>query len=166
MPKINRPLAWIRKALEVTEKTDAPRGFDANIRTILDAFGWERLNETVTTRSVGVNVDVIQSPAVPEGVLRLVTSACVETSNTALPFTLWIEHTDGTGAGSIGIMRPIEIPISATVIIKAGVERIHVLRSGDSLRGRSSPASGIGFDLRISLRFVDLPIVGEYVAGL
>ncbi len=161
---INRGLMWLRKVLEVTEETDSPQVLSEVLGPSMDVFGWERLADVQTERRVGVNVDVIEGTVVPEGVLRLILAASVETNNGVLPFTLWIEHSDGTGAGAIGILRPIDIPISA-VPIKSGVERIHVLAPGDRLRGRSSPASGVGSDLRISSRFIELPI-GEYVGYL
>ncbi len=164
MPKINRALTWIRKALDVTQKTSAPTAFLDDIRTVVDALGWERLNETVTSRNTGTATNVIDSGIVPEGVLRLVLSASVELNDTVQAFTVWVEHSDGTTAGSPAVMRPIQIPISA-ISIHAGIERIIVMREGDTMRARCSPNVGPGLEIRIVLRFVDLPI-GEYVGNL
>ncbi len=163
---INRGLMWLRKVLQITEETESPRVLSEIVGPTIDTFGWSRLgpDQQTFTRTVGTNVDVIESPVVPDDVVRLITAACVETNNAVLAFTLWIELSNGTGAGSISIIRPLEIPISA-VPIKVGVERIHVLAPGERLRGRSSPATGVGSDLRIYQRFIDLPF-GEYVGYL
>ena len=162
--KIKRAFIWLRKALVITEKTTAPGALLDNIQSAIDVFGWERLQETTNrTTTSAVNQSTISSPAVPEDVLRLVLEANVETTNSALAFTLWIDHLDGDSNITVGVMRPIDIPISA-IIIRCAMQRQVIMKPGDQLVGRSSPAVGVADTLSIRQRFIDLPI-GEYIRG-
>ncbi len=161
---INRALMWLRKTLEITEATDSPRVLSEVLGPTLDVFGWERMNETTARANVsGANVNTITSPAVPDGVLRLILEANVETSNSALAFTMWMDHLSAQENVNIGVMRPVDIPISA-IVIRVAMTRTLILRPGDILQGRCSPATGVGDTLSLRQRFVDLPI-GEYVRG-
>ena len=164
--KIKRAITWIRKSLQITEKTTQPGTVDGNIVPVLDTFGWERLGGEVTVRlTQGTNVNTISSAAVPADVLRVILEASVETDNGVLPFTMWIDHQDVEAGQPVGVMRPIDIPISALTIRCAMDRRYVVMRPGDTLIGRSSPATGAGQVLRLRERFIDLPI-GEYVQSL
>lgn len=159
---INRGLMWLRKVLEITEETDSPRVLSEELRPIVDVFGWERLNEAATNVATsGVNVNIISSAAVPDDTMRLVLEASVETANVALAFTLWIDHLDAQSNVNVGVMRPIQTAISA-ITIRAAMTRMIIMRPGDVLAGRSSPATGGVDTLVLRQRFVDLPI-GEYI---
>jgi len=161
---INRALMWLRKTLEITEETDSPRVLSEVLGPTLDVFGWERLNETTNLTTVSaVNQNQVIAPAVPADVLRLVLEANVETTESTLAFTMWIDHLDGDSNITVGVMRPIEVPISA-IIIRCAMQRQIIMSPGDQLVGRASPASGVGDTLSIRQRFVDLPI-GEYIRG-
>lgn len=161
---ITRSLMWLRKVLQITQKTDSPRVLSEVLDPIIDVFGWERLNETVNlTTTSAVNQSIVSAPAVPDDVLRLVLEANVETTESTLPFTMWIDHLDGDSNITVGVMRPIDIPIS-TIIIRCAMQRQIIMSPGDQLVGRSTPASGVGDTLSIRQRFVDLPI-GEYIRG-
>ncbi len=161
---INRGLMWLRKTLQVTEETDSPRVLSEQLRPIIDVFGWERLNETTNlTTTSAVDQSTISAPAVPDDVLRLVLEANVETTESTLAFTMWIDHLDGDSNVTVGVMRPIDIPISA-IIIRCAMQRQIIMSPGDRLVGRCTPASGAGDTLSIRQRFVDLPI-GEYIRG-
>ncbi len=161
---INRALMWLRKTLEITEETDSPRVLSEILGPTLDVFGWERLNETVSNVATSaVNQSTIAGPVVPADVLRLVLEANVETAESTLAFTMWIDHLDGDSNINVGVMRPIEIPISA-ISIRCAMTRQVIMSPGDVLSGRSSPATGVGDTLVLRQRFVDLPI-GEYIRG-
>lgn len=163
--KIKRAFLWLRKSLVITEKTTAPGALLEDIQSVLDVFGWERLNETTARTDIsGANANIVNSPAVPDDVLRLVCEASVETSNALLAFTLWMDHLDGASNVNVGVMRPIDIPISA-ITIRCALERWLVMKPGDVLSGRSTPASGVGETLALRQRFVDLPI-GEYIRAI
>ncbi len=155
---------WLRKALQITETTDSPRVLSEILGPFVDVFGWERLNEAVgQVNTSGANVNTVSAPAVPNDVLRLVLEASVETNNTALAFTQWIDHLDFVSNVNVGVMRPVDIPISA-IIIRSAMTRQIIMRPGDRLTGRCTPATGVGDTLAIRQRFVDLPI-GEYIRG-
>jgi len=163
--KIKRAFIWLRKTLVITEKTTAPGELLDNIQSVIDVFGWERLDETVFLNTTsGANVNTVSSPAVPDDVLRLIVEANVETTNPLLPFTMWIDHRDGLSNVTVGVMRPIDIPLSA-ITIRCAMERWLVLRPGDLLIGRCTPATGVGETLALRQRFVDLPI-GEYIRSI
>ena len=161
---INRALMWLRKTLEITEETEAPQILSETLRPTIDVFGWDRLPGVTVESRLLSNSNAVQSSTVPADVLRLVLEASVETNDTVQAFTYWVEHIDGDFAITTGLMRPIAIPISA-VSIRAGIERIVVLRPGDRIQGRCSPATGVGLNIRINTRWVELPI-GEYVGNL
>jgi len=160
--KIKRAITWIRRALEITERNEIPDSIAGEIVPSLDAFGWDRLNETVFQNTAGTNVSTVSGPAVPQDVLRVVLEASVETSNALLAFTMWIDHFDSRAGTSIGVMRPIISPISA-IVIRNGMQRpLVIMRPGDQLRGRCTPATGAAETLTLRQKFVDLP-VGEYI---
>ncbi len=161
---INRALMWLRKTLEITEETDSPRVLSEVLGPAIDIFGWERLNEGTSRISTSaVNQNTITSTAVPADVLRLILEASVETTESTLAFTMWIDHLHDQTNVNVGVMRPIDIPISA-IIIRSAMTRPVFMRPGDQLSGRCSPASGAGDTLSLRERFIDLPI-GEYIRG-
>ena len=161
--KIKRAFTWLRKALVITEKTTAPGALLDDIQSVLDVFGWERLNETTNLTTVAVNASTVNSPAVPEDVLRVIISANVETNDAGGPFTFWMDHLDGASNINVGVMRPITPPSSVISIRNAREGPYLVLRPTDVLAGRASPA--IVGNLTLRQRFVDLPI-GEYIRAL
>lgn len=164
--KIKRAITWIRKSLEITEKTTNPGTVDGNIVPVIDTFGWERLGGPRTTRlTQGIAVNVIASPAVPADVLRVILEANVETNDGVQQFTFWIDHQHVEAGQPVGVMRPITPPISALTIRCAMDRKFLIMRPGDTLLGRSSPAPGVGLILRLRESFVDLPI-GEYIHSL
>lgn len=163
--KVKRAFVWMRKSLRIIDKTTLPGEIVGEIRPIIDLFGWERLNEsTARITTSGANVNTITSTAVPADVLRLILEASVETSNTALAFTVWMDHLDDETNVNVGVMRPLDIPISG-VSIRSAITRPVFMRPGDQLSGRCTPATGVGETLTLRERFVDLSI-GEYIPAL
>ncbi len=161
---INRAFSWIKKALEITEVTTVPERVIADVQPTIDLFGWERLeNDVQSASSFGVNVTTTSTPPVPVGILRLILDASIETTNDVVGFTLWIE-VEQPNELPIGIMRPFDTPISAGITIRGGIEKTLILGPGDIMNGRCAPVSGVGSDLVLRTRFIDLPI-GEYVHG-
>jgi len=162
--KIKKAITWIRKSLEITEKTTNPGTVGGEITPMLDALGWDRMRDADSfTVTSGANVNTISAVAVPADTVRLVLAASVQTDNNLLAFNLWLDHFFATNSTSVGLMRPVALPISA-VAIRVGVNRPFLMAEGDILRGRSSPASGATFDLILRAIFIDLPI-GEYIPG-
>jgi len=162
--KIKRAITWIRRALQITERTTAPGEVSGLILPTIDALGWERFeNDVQSASSFGVNVTETTTPPVPEGILRLILDASIETTNDVIGFTLWIE-VEQPNELPIGIMRPFDTPISPGITIRGGIEKTLILSPGDVMNGRAAPQTGVGSDLVLRTRFIDLPI-GEYVRG-
>jgi len=161
--KIKRAITWIRKSLEITERTTNPGTIGGEIQPQLDVFGWERIEEATTSIASATATDRATLVAVPEGFLRLVLDASAETDDTVQAFTLWMDVLDGDSGGVTGLMRPVDVPISGTSI-RAGLEKTLIMKPGDTLRARCSPDTGVGLVIIARQRFVDLPI-GEYIRG-
>jgi len=163
--KIKRSLLWIRKSLEIIEKTTLPGTINDQIRLTIDAFGWERYVEMETRAFSGVNVASISDTQVPEGFMRYIASAGLETSNNVLALHFWFENTIVRGgAQTAGLSRPFEMAIG-TAGMRFGLDRPVLLAPGDQFTGRSVPATGVGETLILRMRAIDLPI-GEYFKSL
>jgi len=164
--KIKRSFIWLRKVLEITEKTTLPGQILGEVRPTLDTFGWDRYGEAVASRFTGTNSSTATSTVVPEGICRLVTNASVHVDNGALAFTLWLEVQEaqrgGLGAFGIGIVQPVLNAAAGIPFIKMGITRPLLLGPGDAISGHCQPASGAGQLVVLSVRAIDLPI-GEYV---
>lgn len=162
--KIKRALTWIRKTLDITERTNMPEGIMRNIKPTLDVFGWERVPETVAVALAGTNVSSQFSAIVPEETARLVYSASVETTNDVAAFWLWIEHSVAASAINVGLMRPI-LTAAGTGLMRCGMDRTLIMSPGDRLVARANTLVGAAETLSIRMRYIDLPI-GEYVPPL
>jgi len=164
--KLQRAITWIRKVLQVTDKSDAPNKVLGEIQPIIDVFGWDSLRDGIDAATASNdNANSVSLPAVPDDVLRLILNASVDTSDDVQAFTLWIDLAIAERGGlQMSVMRPVDIPVSVGINIRCGMQNTIILRPGDILRGRSSPATGVGEALSIDVRFIDLP-VGEYIRG-
>ena len=162
MPKINRALTWIRRALDVTQKTSAPTGFEDEIRTSVDALGWERgaTVEFVTAASAGVTT-VVQLPDVPEGEAHYF-------------LTCHITHDSVEGARQMAIAMRIDpdavasgVSITSTFLVTQfhflAMQRPILVPPGGRLLGRVDALNiPAGRTFTIAGQFLRLPI-GEYV---
>ncbi len=164
--KLQRAITWIRRVLQVTEKSDAPNQVLGEIQPVIDVFGWDRFRDGIdAATATNTDANSVSLPAVPEDVLRLILNASVDTSNDLLAFTMWIDLAIADRGGlQMSVMRPVDIPISAGINIRCGIQDTLILRPGDILRGRCAPASGVGEAISIDVRFIDLPL-GEYIRG-
>jgi len=168
--KIKRAITWIRKSLEITEKTTNPGTVSGEIIPTIDALGWEKLQELTDADTIGAtNVTAVDSLAVPEGVLRYVLFASVEHAELAgTDLTCWMELNATVPSQTnfpCSIIRPqLLLGTAALENIRLGIVTPFILRPGERLRGRASPSTGVGVQLRIRLVWIDLPI-GEYIAA-
>lgn len=162
--KIKRALTWIRKTLDITERTNMPEGIMRNIKPTLDVFGWERLPEARAVVNTGTNVSSQVSSVTPDETTRLVYACSVETSNNLLAFWLWIEHRVTASGIDVGIMTPT-LTAAGTGTMRIGANRALLLAPGDQLIARSNAVVGAAETLSVRMRYIDLPI-GEYVAAL
>lgn len=162
--RIKRAITWIRKTLEITEKTTLPAEILGEIRPTLDAFGWEKYGDAVNANFSIVNSALISSSVVPENTFRLITEASIH-ANSALAFTFWIELVHSTPTAlRIGLTRPFLMP-AASANVPVALERPILLGPGDSLRGNSLPTTGVGEILVLRTRSIDLTI-GEYMPAV
>ncbi len=163
---INRALSWLKKTLQVTEKTTAPDTLMADVRPIIDVFGWERLPEATVENRIGAAATAsVTSTLVPNDVVRVVLEASVVNSDAAIAIDLFITHRAVIGGG----FEPSVSPVFAQQIgfngSPASIDRVIVLQQGERIVGNSRPAPGVGEELTLTFRFIDLP-VGEYIAYL
>lgn len=163
--KVKRAFTWIRKSLDIIDRTTLPGEILGEIRPTLDTFGWERLSGEVQTSTDSASAtSTVSGPTTPEGVLRYVIYAHIEQQEAAgTDLTCWIDMAVIVPAFRIAINQPTLIPGGAGPARTAlGLERPIVLRPGERLNGRSNPATGVGVSLQIKMVFVDLPF-GEYI---
>ncbi len=168
--KIKRAITWIRKSLEITEKTTNPGTVAGEIIPTLDAFGWEKLQELTDGDTLSAtNTTVVDSLPVPEGILRYVLFGSVEHAElVGTDLTCWIELSANVPSQidfPVGLLRPqLLLGAAATQNIRLGGVAPFIMRPGEVLRARCSPATGVGIQLRIRLAWVDLP-PGEYISA-
>lgn len=164
--KIKRSITWIRKSLEIIEKTTNPGTLNGEIIPTLDVLGWERLITLEQSTQAGAATSTIFGPITPPDILRYVVYSSVEHAELAgTSLTLWIE-VQLVPTFPVGVLPPLLIPGEAAgQEVRYGNSRPLILRPGDRLLARSSPATGIGVNLRLRQAFVDLPI-GEYIRGV
>lgn len=163
---INRAFSWLKKILEVTEVTNVPDIVLPDVRAVADLFGWERMPEGTVVNNVGAAAtNQVVSAVVPGDIVRLILEAQVVSSDAAIAQTLWINHRGLVGAGlDIGVAQPINQAIGFNGT-PAVMDRIIFLQPGERIVGRSTPAPGVGEELTLTFRHIDLPI-GEYIPYL
>jgi len=161
--KIKRAITWLRKSLEITEKTTLPGTIEGQITPVIDVLGWERLGELETSTAFSGNNHLVNGPVVPVGFLRFVASASVETDTVLVTELLWLDWVFSTG-----VITGVQTPFSAIPRDAAGREvrvalmRPIVMSPGDNLRGRCNPILAGGERITLNQIFVDIPI-GEYI---
>lgn len=164
--KIKRAITWIRRSLEITERTTNPGTIQGEIVPTVDIFGWDRLREIETFSQATAAVTTVQGPVTPADVLRYVLHFGVEHSEAlGTSLTLWVDLLTELSF-PVPLIAPQLIPGAiAGETIRYGGGRPIILRPGDRLRGRASPATGPGINLSVRAAFIDLPI-GEYIPPL
>ncbi len=162
---INRAFTWLKKVLQITEKTVVPDSVLPNVRPTMDLFGWDRLSEEIqTSTDSAAATATVSGPTTPEGVLRYVIYAHVEQQETtAVDLTCWLDMQVVLGGFRIAINVPTLIPGGLGPERTAlGLTRPVCLRPGERINGRCNPATGVGVSLQVKMVFIDLPI-GEYI---
>ncbi len=138
-----------------------PREIAELITPVFDAYGWERHVDARAFIFNGVNVDFVQSSAVPAGRLRCIFDISVSISTLAAPIIVSLDHQVTASAVFVGIMAPMTLPIGAGGQ-RFSPGRTIVLAPFDTLVFRTSALVGVGVTLEMRFRSVDIPI-GEYV---
>lgn len=162
---INRAFTWLKKTLQITEKTVAPDVLLTGVQPKIDVFGWERLSglgpasiETVTGALI---TDVVVLSVVPEGVARFVIYAsCSHNDPGGLALSFQVR---GSGVDiAINADGFSAMPVQP---MRVGLERNILLQPGEQLICRSNQAPAAGTSLFIRMKFVDLD-PGEYLPPL
>jgi len=161
--KIKKAILWIRKTLEITERTDVPASIDSKIIPTLEILGWERYADMETETQSTSDSSIISSLTVPEGTNRLYIAASVDTNDIVNQFTYWVEAWPLNGT-QVGIIAPNTPPTQrgTSFIRSGGLPRPFLMGPGGRLRGRLSPATAGGATISIRTVFIDIPI-GEYI---
>jgi len=162
LTKIKRAILWIRKTLEITERTDVPESIENVVRPTLDILGWERLRETISVSlSAAAPAASVQTQAViPQGILRYVVKCSCHHSDTGVTHEVWL-----TKRGDPKTVVEIGIPIDRQSIQTsefASMIGSTFLVTDEVLFCRTRTALVANF-LNLELEFIDIPI-GEYIA--
>jgi len=164
--KIKRAITWIRKTLEITDKTTLPGTVVGEIRPTLDVLGWERYQQQTALTKTGTAVNNVTSEPVPADTMRLITAASIETDDHATnSYIVWLEHTNSLTGLVTGLARTQTLAISVNNVRPGMLERVYLLSPGDTINARASPNVAAGKKLRLRWTFIDLPL-GEYIPGL
>ncbi len=161
--KVKRAFVWIRKSLRIIDRTTLPGEILGEIRPTLDTFGWERYDTEPQAEGItgALGSDNIQLATVPDGVLRYYMNVSTGHNDTvAITLDQCVQVvTDGQ---TVAIAPFASVPV---LPVSSGIIRAIILRPGEFLRARSTPAPGGAFTMQITASFIDLE-PGEYIAPL
>jgi len=164
--KIKRAFLWLRKAMQITEKTTLPGKILDEIRPTIDLFGWEQLAGLVgvgprfSIASGAAASDAVLLPVTPEGVMRYVIHASCSHPD---PIDLIMSIQIRAFGSDTGIAQSIVAMAAAPQ--RFGLAHPVLLRPGELLLARSSPAPAVGLQLSLRMIFVDIE-PGEYIRPL
>ena len=164
--KIKKAIVWIRKTLEITERTTNPGTILGEIRPAIDILGWDRYSEIQSNVVALANTDRVSSSIVPIDFMLFYLAISGETNDAVNAFTHWLEIFHAASGNTVAVTAPTTLPVSAATIIRVGGLPKPVLAPpGDSMRARTAPATAGGVTLTIRSLFIDLPL-GEYMKSL
>jgi len=142
--KIKRAITWIRKSLEITEKTTQPGTISGEIVPTIELAGWD-LNRVLEHRNFagGPGATATITPVVPAGEAHLYVALCgfhtdaLANHNVSLVYLSelneFVQITDSSlmdDEGIIAIDRPFLVPAGATLRVIAdravGASEIHI----------------------------------------
>lgn len=161
--KIRRAIIWMRKALDITQKTTQPGTISGEIRPTLDVFGWDRYTQLQSVSFSGTNVTTASMGAIGDDVMRLIIDAQVDSTQNAVALFLNFRVTHN-GGQTVAVQEPFLVPVGSGGL-DIGMLNPVLLGPGDNFTVSSQPATGVGELLVGRIRFVDLPI-GEYIPSV
>ncbi len=164
LDKIKRSFQWLRKSLEIIDRTTLPGEILGEVRPTIDTFGWERLNGDVQFENINgaLQSSSVFLSAVPEGVTRYVIYASMS-HNVPGNITLSFQVRLSIGAIDIGVGGSLKnVPASP---FRTSLDRNIVLTAGEQLLARSVPTPGAAEQLFIRYKFIDIA-VGEYIPAI
>ncbi len=159
MDKIKRSFLWLRRSLEIIDKTTLPAEILGEVRPTLDLFGWDLpVYEFISTVAAGVATTTRLAP-VPEGETHLF-CACD------------ISHNDPVGSKDMSIQLEnvggSQVALTQTVGLNANffvaLRRPYLVTAGSNLMGVSRNAIALGSQFTIRAMFIRLT-PGEYLPG-
>jgi len=163
--KIKRAILWIRRSLEITERTNVPESIENVVRPKVDIFGWERLPSVQVAAASNPLSVAVGSATVPAGTFRYVLNANVEHTDTGVTNTLWL-----TKALLNGVRVGLPLDRTATIVGEtASMIGTTYLLPGDFLFGETDVAVVAGAMI-LNMLFVDFDFdteagIGEYIVG-
>ncbi len=166
MTKIKRAILWIRRSLEITERTDVPESIENVVRPVVDIFGWEALPRAEAAIATNPLAIAVNTAVVPPGIFRYVLNANVEHTDTiTVTHRLWISKAIQNGV-RVGL--PVDRRV-AEVGENVSMDGTTYLLPGDFLFGESTLIMAAG-NIAISIIFIDFPFdtlagIGEYIVG-
>ncbi len=164
--KIKRAFLWIRKMLEITERTDVPESIENVVRPALDMLGWERMPEVTTVQNIGAAATAfVVSGVSPDNFVRVIVAAQVESSDVLLAQDLWLAQRGVLGVANDVAVSQVYSQAIGMAGTPAATDKLVFLSPGERLVGHSSPAPGVAQQLTMRHRQIDLPI-GEYIPYL
>jgi len=159
MDKIKRSFTWLRRSLEIIDKTTLPGQILDEVRPGLDTFGWDVPEYEFVTTATGGATNLTRLPNVPEGEAHLFLACDVSTDDPV-----------GTKDVSIAIenIANSNVTLEGTVSIPAGsflsLTRPILVTSGSNLMGLARIAIPIGQIFTVRGMFIRLQ-PGEYLAS-
>jgi len=162
LTKIKRAILWIRKTLEITERTNVPEAIENVIRPTLDVLGWQRLSETISVGfSAAAPAAVVQvTTAVPEGIFRYIVKCSGHHSDAGVTHEVWLSK-----RGEPKSVVDVGIPLDRQSIQDSEFSSMigsTFLLAEEILFFRTRSALVAG-NLSLELEVIDIPI-GEYIA--
>lgn len=158
--KIKRAITWIRKSLDITEKTTNPGTIDGNIRPTIDAFGWERLPQTELTSvssPSGTSVDFGAAFTDTQSI-RLIMKASFRHTDTGVTHSVSIIKRLSSGGAEVGL--PLDRPTIIVGEIASMIGHTYLI-AGQILQFQIVTALVAGA-IAANIEFVDIPR-GEYI---
>ena len=102
--KIKRSFLWLRRTLEIIDKTTLPGEILGEVRATLDTFGWDRLPSEQFLQFVATAPQVaVASSTPPIDVLRVVLGASLEHTDTGVNHIAWLTKRRNPGPFDVGI---------------------------------------------------------------
>jgi len=169
--KVKRAVIWLRTAFRITDKTTLPGEILGEIRPSVDVFGWDRLNRESSGPGVGpqsVNalgglaVSRVNLPAVPEGTMRYVIGASMESNDPG--FIGFLSFEIASQGTQMSPQEPFFLNANG-FNVRIGLNRHLLLEPGDIFSMRSEPVPGPAFRNSVRMRFVDIDF-GEYITPI
>jgi len=162
LTRIKRAILWIRRALEITDKTDVPETIVNIVNPTLDVFGWERLTtrQAVQTATGAPTTTVFTAafPITDPPVIRFIIQASITHFEAAVTRKVWLNKRQPSPVVEVGI--PID-RVEIETNEKASMIGNTYIEQGEFLVGRTATAL-IASSFAIETEFIDLPI-GEYI---